>query len=135
MLKHLTGINKRNKIGQDTPLLSEYTTYDFSTNPDLSNAFDIYNTGQFTPSTVNNFDWVDFVDSLGNLVSVGFDAWGNIIVANAQADAMAATATMSLPLATNYSLEPAGVLTPGDTQMWLTVALIGIGLIYISRKL
>ena len=131
MLKHLTGIknnNMRKKVGQIDIDLGVAP-------PEVNTGLDLWNSGNYTTSTVNNFDWVELIDSVGNLVTIGFDGYNNYILAQGTALQMSATTPGMLPPSSSFGIEPAGVLTPSDTQMWLTVALIGMGLIWVSRKI
>jgi hypothetical protein len=128
MLKHLSGVKK---IGQDETMLS--LGYDWA-DADILNAAGQIEQGQGTAGTSNSFDWVNFIDSLGQSVSIGFDAAGQFIIAQATAEQMSMTPTGSLPLPAG-AIEPAGYISQTDTQMFLYVALIGMGLIFLSRKL
>ena len=128
MLKHLSGTQK--KVGQLTPL---ETGYDWGT----------YNLGSGVTSTgsgtgsANSFDWIEFADTLGNLITVGVNAYGQIITTQyglAQAQAIS-DSQIALGSGTDFVVEQEGSFSYGDTQMLLTIALVGFGLIYISRKL
>ena len=81
MLKHLTGIknnNMRKKLGQIDIDLGVAP-------PEVNTGLDLWNSGDYTTSTVNNFDWVELIDSVGNLVTIGFDGYNNYILAQGTA--------------------------------------------------
>ena len=119
MLKHLSGIKR---VGQ-TP------------EEDAQAAADIIAEGGGTAGVENSFDWVQFTDALGNAFAVGLDAYGNYLIASATAEQMANTPTANLGNPTGSGFEPEGYISETDTQMFLYVALIGMGLIFLSRKL
>ena len=128
MLKHLSGLKK---IGQDETMIS--LGYDWA-DADILNAASQIEAGEGTAGTANSFDWVNLIDQLGQSVSVGLDAAGNFIIAQSTAEQMSMTPAASLPLPAGV-VEPTGYISPTDTQMFLYVALIGMGLIFLSRKL
>jgi hypothetical protein len=122
MLKHLTGVKQfRGRVGQ-TP------------EEDAQQAASDIADGAGTAGIENSFDWVEFVDALGNTFSVGLDAYGNFLIAQATANNAALMPPSALPPLSG-TLEPAGVITESDTQMFLTLGLLGLGLIFLSRKL
>lgn len=118
MLKHLSGV-----IGQtDTE--------------DALAAAAIIESGGGTSGSQNSFDWVGFTDALGNTFAVGLNAYGDYLISQATAESMANTPTGLLPpIGGTIAVEPAGVITESDTQMFLTLGLIGLGLIFLGRKL
>ena len=118
MLKHLSGV-----IGQPEEA-------------DVTAAAEIIAEGGGTAGSQNSFDWVGFTDALGNTFSVGIDAYGQFLIAQATAESMSQTPTGLLPpIGGSIAVEPSGVITESDTQMFLTLGLIGLGLIFLGRKL